>query len=704
MANLVTLTKAYKDHTVPNPVDDLRYEKLPINAYSVHNQPIRKLTITIQVLDEHDGSVIETITGKAEDGNIRADATSLVRRTGSLTIVVDDDLFPQTGSLIWFNRYIRVYAGINDNSLKDHTVNFLLGTFWLGEGAYSIDADKSRIELSLEDKMMKWDGNKIEHPLKIDVDTPIDVAIRLLMESFGETEFGEFVETKLNEVVPYTLEFGIGDDMMTVITQLRDMYMDYHVGYDIAGRFEFKRIESQKEEDLPATKWRFDTDDDTLKSLLSFKEPYSFKNIKNRIIVYGGTSDVTGITPSAEVKITDAKSPFNVYSIGEHTDIIIESKYVTDEQCNALARYTAWQKSNFQEVASITSIPIYLLDVNDVIDIKHPKTGVESKYIVDSFSFDLSTEAIMSIEAHKVYYTTLEYGREMDPIVEAIIRGITNHGWISLAEERIATCYNLVGNGTSTISVRFQENLKGGEQAATVSYASTKSQSLVLDLADLADLDINDPLGGYIVGSDRSDSDNLGLVIAHEMVHAVHNDFYGHNEMIEWPVWAKEGISEFLIGGKGRFKSVYPSLSQVNKRKELTELAQWLLDGNFSGNSEEYVASYLIIAAIYRIAKARNMWTNLFTNLRDKTGMSINFLLKLLPIAETNDQVKVLVMNEIKAMETIWTFLFGSNTDTGSVAGPQFMNLFGTPLTVENIFNPANATTDSTGFKLQYIK
>lgn len=705
MDKLVTITKQYKDHTVPNPVNDLRYEMLPDNAYSVHAQPIRKLTITIQVLDEQDGSVIETITGKAESGSIRAEAESLIRRTGSLTLVVDDDLFPQTGSLVWFNRYIRVYAGIDDNSLKDHTVNFLLGTFWIGEGTYTIDSEGSRIEISLEDKMMKWDGKKIEYPIRIDVGTPIDVAIKLMMESFGETEFGYFVEAKPGEVVPYTLEFNIGDEMMSVITKLRDMYMDYHCGYNVQGQFELTRVESQREEDLAESKWRFDTDDDTLKSIISFTEPYSFRNIKNRIVVYGATSDVTGITPSAEVKVTNVKSPFNVYSIGEHSDILIESKYVTDDQCAAFARYKVWQLSNFQEIATITSIPLYILDLNDVIELKHPKTGEEYKYIVDAFSYDLTTSSVMSITAHKVYYAELEYGRDKDPIVEAIIRGITNYGWLSLGEDAVQKAFNIVASGNATVSVRFQENIEGGEQMAAVSYATTKSQSLVIDLADFATLDLKSESGTHIQGSGKSLGDYIDRVMGHEAFHLVTNDYFGHNSMIEAPVAWKEGFAEFTHGAKERYLSVFSGLSSSQKKTELVNLAKYLLDVNFSGTSEDYVASYLIAIACYRLAKRKNIWKNLFVNLKNKSDISINFWLKFLPIATTNDEVKALIIDEIENMTSVWTFLNNtSDKDTGSVLGAHFENYYGTTLTADSVFNNANATSESIGFKLQYIR
>ena len=704
MAENISLEKIYKDHTVPNPVDDLRLEALPDNAFSVHSQPIRLLTVTIQVLDTETETVLETITGKAESGTIRVDGNSLVRRSASIRMMVDPDLFPQQGSLMWFDKTIKVYVGLDDTSKHDYTVNFLVGTFWVGDGLYNINSEESRLSFELEDKMMQYEDAELENALVINVGTPIHVAMRMMMEHVGETKFGEMVESRDGEVVPYTLEYKVGDKVMDVVKSLRDMYMDYICGYDVQGRFEFRRIESQREQDLPESKWRFDAEDSTLRTLLSFQESYNLKNIKNRVIVYGGTSDITGLTPMGETRITDVKSPFNIYAIGKRTKIITEPKYVTDEQCIAKAKYEVWKSSNFQEISTISTIPIYFLDAHDVIDVVHPFTKQEHKYMIDSLDFSLGTESTMNIQAHKVYYVTLEYGEESVPLVDAIIRGISNYGWISLGEERVSQIYNIVGAGTATLSIVFEDVAIGGEQASITSYPSTKNQTMRFDLADLKDLDFNSPHGGYIEGSNRSKADNLNRVIAHEMFHAVMNDYLGHDKAILIPEWFKEGAAETISGIKLRYASVHQGMSNESKKQALIARAEQLLDNNFTGVSEDYVASYLIMAAIYELS-SKSTWDNLIIRLRNQSNIGINFLQKLLPIADTNEEVKALVMNKLNTMSRVWNFLNNPNDlDTGSFAGIHFMNLYGVPLTDSNIFVPSSATVDSIGFKLEFIK
>lgn len=677
-------------------------DKLPSNAYSVHTQSIRNLEVTIQVLNEKK-EVIGTIAGKATGGSLAVSGESLIRRTGKLTLVVEDDLFPQPGSLMWFNNTIKIYIGIKDLSQVDQTVNFLLGTFYVGEGGYSLDENNNEITIDLSDKMLAFDEAQLEQPLKLEPETPIGVAIRALMEHIGETEFGEFDKTPENEVVPYTLEYKIGDDILDVIKDLRDMYMDYICGYNIRGEFEFKKVEIQREEDLAPTKWVFDAEGDArLKTMLSFSENYSLKDVKNRVVVYGEVSEKTGLAPYAEVRITDPKSPFNVYSIKPRTAVFSEDKLVTNDQCAAKARFEVLRSSHFQEQCTVTCLPIYFIDASDVIEVVHPVTKLATKYMVDSFSFDFDPGAVMSIQAHKLYYTSVEYGEEKNPLVDGILRGINNWGWLSLAEERIYDCFNIMGSGENTLTIRFQDNLPGGEQASVTAYPSTANQTLLIDLADFENLDLKNENGD----SERSKGDYADRVLGHEMVHAVMNDYFGYDKITQMPTWFKEGFAEFLHGAKERYESTYRGLSKAQKKVELVTLSKKLLADEFEGTSEEYVGSYLLTVACYRLAVKNNLWKNLLINLKTQLNPGINFLMKLLPISADIEEVKNQVIKEIEMMDDVWAFLNNvDDLDTGSVGGIHFMNLFGIPLTAESVFNNAQATGDpSKGFKTKVVR
>lgn len=701
MAEPILISQQYKDHTVKNPVNDLK--DLPDNAYSVHSRSVRNLNVTVQVLDEKTGRVLETLNGVATGGSLKAESDSLIRRSGNITMATTDDTFPSTGSLIWFGNILKVYIGLTDESKHGEEINFLIGTYWIDEASYSLDSEKQEVSIELKDKMTKWDDQQLSNKIKIPIDTPINDAMRLVMENIGETDFGDFSEVESNEVVPYTMEYNIGDDAIKIITDLRDMYMDYVCGYNINGMFEFTKVEVQKEDDTAEPKWSFAPKTDREQDLtISFKESYSLKNIKNRVVVYGGTSDKTGITPVGESRITDARSPFNTYSIGERTKIVVEDKYVTNDQCIAKARFEVLKSSNFQEQCEISCVPLFILDTYDIIEIYHPRTHEKILYIVDSFSYGMGVDDTMTINAHKLYFVSVEYGEDKNPLVDAVIRGIQNWGWLSLGEERIRDCYNIMGSGKAVLTVRFQDVIAGGEQASVTSYPTTKNQTMMIDLADLEGLDFEDE-NGHVAG--RSKGDYLDRVLGmHEMFHAVTNDYLGHDFMVETPIWFKEGFAEFTHGARERFGSVFQDKNQSEKKTELKRIATSLLNNNWTGTSEEYVASYLIAIAIYKEC-TEQMWNNLFIRLKQQTLPSINFLYKLLPIADTNDGVKAMLLDRFDNMTEVWDFLYDNDdTDTGSVGGIHFMNLYGIPLTAESVANNSNATVNSIGFELKIEK
>lgn len=703
----IMLTREYKNHQVDNPINSIRLEDLPPVAYSVHNQSVRSISVTVQIIDEKTDKVIETLNGLATDGSIKVDSMSLIRRTMDLTLKVTDSTFPKEGSLMWFNRKARVYIAIDDNARPNTKINFLVGTFWIDEGDYHIDESEEIVEFKLSDKMTKWNDEELEYPLRIDIDTPIHIAIKTFMEHIGETDFGEIVESREGEVVPYTIEYGIGDKVSKLIEELRDMYMDYFCGYNLMGGFEFQRVDLQKKSTTPKPKWRFDADDKTLNTMLSFSESYNLKDIKNRVIVFGGTNEVSGMTPVGESRLTNSDSPFNVYAIGNRKRVIVESKYSNNEQCIARAKYEIYQSSNFKEKAIIHTVPLYLLDVNDIIEVAHPKTKEKNLYVIDSFSYGLNLNDEMKIEAYKLYFVTVEYGKEDVPIIDYIEKAILNHGWIKLAEDAIANTYNMMADGETILNISFENNIPGFEQARVQAYPTTRNQSMVFDLADFKDLDLTSNIGSYVPNSSRSSGDNLSRLIIHEMVHAVTNNLLGFSKSIQMPIWFQEGTAELIHGARERFESVYPTKSNANKRQEIIKLADWLLDDNFTGISEEYVASYMILWAVYKLLNPTGDFENMFQRLSNESNLSLNFLTKLIPQASSTEEAKAMIMDVMNnGMDDIWNALFDlDNEDTGSLLGTMGINYYGIPLTVNNIINPNNYDGQvSTGFEVKIIR
>lgn len=676
---------------VKNAIDDM--SNIPEGAIQALLQRVRVLSATIQIIDEKTGYIIKNVTGKIHGGNIRVDATSMTRRTASLDVVMDVDMFPDKESLIWYDKKMRIYIGLK-NQITGEEYNYLIGTFWANDSSYSISQSGETLSINVSDKMSKYDDIPLENKVIIKPNTPVSIAIKKTMEAFGETDFGYIEESLPEEVVPYTLEFKTGDKAMDIITKLRDMYMDYTCGYDLQGRFEYRKLSVTATDELVEPKWIFNIYDQRGSNLLlSYKNTYNLKNVKNRVIVYGRTFETSGYTPSSEVSITDPKSPFNIHAIGKRTTIINEDKYATEEQCNARARYEVLKQSTFQEVADLDIVPLYMLDGNDIIDVIHPITGKKERYRITNINIPFDQTNGMSIQANKLYFSKFEYGEYVSPIAEFIMKGINEYGWLYTAEERIRDCFKIQGSKNANLTVRFNYSEIGGQQAYVASYPTTKNQSMVVDLADFKDID-TDNKNGYTHG--RSKGDYLDRVLGHEMFHAVSNDYVGYNTMVQIPTWFSEGMAEFLHGAKERYLSIYNDLSLTSRKELLKDRMRKVARGEWNGVSEDYVASYLLCVGLYRLLP-KEKWDNLFNKIKEMSNPSINFLQKITDLENPLETI----INKVYEDNNFWNALDDrNNTETMSIGGKYFMNLFNKPLDAETIFENTKKPSASLGFNV----
>lgn len=682
--------------TLPNIYDGTKEPTLLQN--SAHVQPIREVSSTIQILNE-DGSVFDTISGVTTAGSINVSNMSLIRRTGSLTMVLDKKYLPDTNTATWYGKKFRLYQGITNRTTGEE-VNYLLGTFIVDQVALNVDTQSQSIDIALSDKMTKYDTIGLEKKLKLPNGTPINVAIKSLMESVGETEFGYIEESESNEIVPFDYEKDIGTKVIDIITELRDMYMDYYCGYNLLGQFEFRRMNIQKEDTVTKPKWEFDsTQLDRADLTLSFNEAYNLHDVYNRIVVFGATSSVTGETPRGESKITDASNKFNIDAIGVRTQVVVDTNLNTDIQCVSEAKYQIYKTAHFAEQATITTVPIYTLDVDDIITITNPVTKEINRYKVASLSFTLDINGTMTITADKLYYVGLEYGATERPLVTAIKNGFGHLGWLSAGEERIKQIYGISGSGDNRLVVRFTNDKLGGTQASVTGYKTSTTQTLEMDLADFANLDVNSEDGDVR----RSTGDYLDRVLAHEMFHAVCNDYLTVTKTADIPVWWKEGFAEEVHGIRERYTSLVGYSSNTDKKNSLINKAKAILNGEWTSASIDYVGASLIAIALYELVGNDGIKKS-FQYLHNSENLNLNFLAKAYPtLGDTNAIIIPKIINQLQ-ISPAWGWLNDmTDTDTVSIGGYHMDNLYGTPLNAHSVIpNGNNDGVLSLGFKVEF--
>lgn len=580
---------------------------------NLHLQSVRRLIITIEVLDKN-LKTIETIQGFSTSGNINISNSSLIRRTGSLSFVLSDYLYPKKESLLWMTNKIRVYVGIeNLGSTDKSATHFCLGTFYITEPNVQIDKNSRSIEIQLEDYMTRWEQESLENKFVIESGTPLNTAVLSTMNFFGE--FNTKVEfTDLT--VPYKLEFNVGESVMSMIEKLRDLYMDWDCYYDTDGTFVFRKMQLQRKNGEPVS-WSFI---DKANYITSFKESFTYKNIKNKVIVIGKMDEKTGITPRAEVTLANEDSPFHAKNIGEKKMIVNEGNYSTESQCDSRARYELFKASNMQEKLDINTIPIYFLDGNDIVEVQNLATNEIERYVIDTISLPLSTNGEMSIGCHKLYYDNIESNSSLDGYrksSETIIDGIQNKGWLSLSEQRVKDYYGLEGNGAKLI-IRFEHQEKYGVTASTTCYTGNDTQVLTIDLADFGSA--NGENGDNGIGK----ADYSDRILGHEMVHVIMNNAMGAEKTTSLPSWFKEGCAEFIHGADERLKVVIVNNNNAIDDalvKNLIDRCVELINGaTFQSNNTDYSAGYVIMKYIDRKIVSGKTMKNFMNSVKNSSS------------------------------------------------------------------------------------
>lgn len=667
----------------------------------LHLQSIRNLYITVEVLDKND-EIVDTIQGLSTGGSININGESLIRRTGNLTLVLLDEFVPKVGSTLWMTNKIRVYAGLEDILSSDGTItHFCLGTFYISEPAISINTETNSIDIILEDNMARWETMELENRLVLEADTPLSTAVTMLMNSYGEWNvYVDFSDLK----IPYKMEFSEGDNVLNILAGLRDLYMDWECYYDVNGSFIFRKMNIQREDGEPIV-WTFDEEADLI---TSYSSQFSYKEVKNRVLVIGQMNEKTGITPKAEANIILESSPFHKNEIGQKSKVIVDTTYSTAMQCDSRARYELFKSSSFQEKINIDTIPIYYLDANNIIEIRNPSTQVIERFVVEDISIGLTVDDVMSISGYKVYYDHFEVGSSIDGYregAEKVINGITNLGWLTLSEERIRDYLGLEGSGSKLI-VRFEYEGKYGVTAYVTGYLGDSTQSLSIDLADFM------PSNGDSGDNLQTKSEYSDRILGHEMVHAVMNDALTVKKTILMPEWFKEGMAEFIHGADERLKTFVVDAGSINQTilKSVTDRSIELLNGSrWTSESKDYSAGYIIVKYIDTRISPNKSWRDFMNTVRLSSGTGYEAIKEA--IVENTD-FESFYQFATNFTEHVYSYarfnikldVGKDEIDTGSIAGTDHRGTV--PLSAEDIFDNSKAVKDkpSHGFNVTFIR
>ena len=343
---------------------------------------------------------INYLEGNAIGGSITVDANSDIRRSCSVDLVVNrQSLSVAEDSEIWLERYVKIYQGI-DNPRTKQTVWCNMGIFLINNPNTVYNVSTHTISFEGLDLMAKLTGRRNGQLPAVSTVVPAESKIADVVKQ-TITQLGGFDKYIIEDVgytIPYDIKKDVGSTIYDLLAEIRDLYSDWEMFFDVDGVFHWQHIPSGEKEPVVIN---FDQLSQAL--IISDSKDIDFENVKNNIIVYGRLLD-NGEQVMATATDTIQDSPYNIDKIGTINYIVDDERIYSNDLARQRADYELFLHARMNDSITLEIVPIYWLnDVNIKINYTNSKIGIEGEYLIKSMEIPLSISSSMTINAIKVY-------------------------------------------------------------------------------------------------------------------------------------------------------------------------------------------------------------------------------------------------------------------------------------------------------------
>ena len=255
------------------------------NQFQTSLQNIQSRYIKLELLN-YQFQTVDNIEGVCESGSISIDANADIRRTASLVMIVKDSSFNiATGGKIWLDKYIKIWVGTL--SLITNEIEYTnCGIFIIDAPSYQYNSSSNSLTLSLLDLMAKLTG--IRNGYLPGIPSTLSAGENIRQAIISVLALGGFTKYVIEEapdpgVIPNDLEFDQGATVYDLLVELKNIYPNYEIFFDVNGIFYYKPIPTGNEDPIYI--------DDSLWNKIVIEEniDVDFQNVKNVIEVYGRT-------------------------------------------------------------------------------------------------------------------------------------------------------------------------------------------------------------------------------------------------------------------------------------------------------------------------------------------------------------------------------------------------------------------------------
>lgn len=368
--------------------------------YELMQMKVRSVKIKIEVLNFY-FQTINSIEGRLIDGNISIDATSDIRRTCNVSLVVDDfSTLVSPGGQLWIDKFIKVYVGIENPRNNYQTVWTNMGIFLINNPDCVYNATTRTVTFEGLDLMAKLTGRRNGQLPATATVVPAGSNIANVVKD-TITQLGGFTNYIIADAgytVPYDIKKDMGSTVYDLLAELRDLYSNWEMYFDVDGVFHWQEIPSGQNEPVV-----IDFNEISQPLVISDDINIDFENVKNNIIVYGRLLD-TGEQIMYTVSDNNPESPFNISTIGQINYIVNDEQIYTNDLARQRANYELFLHARMNDSITMEVVPIYWLnDVNVKIAYTNLTNGIDGEYLIKTLSIPLSVSSSMSITAIKVY-------------------------------------------------------------------------------------------------------------------------------------------------------------------------------------------------------------------------------------------------------------------------------------------------------------
>ena len=370
--------------------------------YDLVQMNTRNAKIKVELLN-FNFQTISSLEGKTTSGSIEVNANSDIRRTCNLSLVakdIDKNMISEGGEL-WLDKYIKIYQGIDNPRDNNKTVWWNMGIFLINNPNTVYSAADHTISFEGLDLMAKLTGRRNGQLPAVATLVPAGSKIADVVKK-TITQLGGFYNYIIEDEgleVPYDIKMDMGATIYDLLAELRDLYSNWEMFFDVDGVFHWQKIPNGEKE---AVVVNFN---EIQPLIISDNVDIDFENVKNNIIVYGRLLD-TGEQIMATASDTNAESPFCISKVGQINYIVDDERIYNNELAKDRANYELYLHARLNDSISLEIVPIpWLNDVNIKIAYTNEKIGIEGEYLIQSLSIPLDIGSSMTITALKIYKT-----------------------------------------------------------------------------------------------------------------------------------------------------------------------------------------------------------------------------------------------------------------------------------------------------------